>query len=218
MAWNQYADANQEILLSSAPLTSSNRNGRVAWVPGVLNAAGAVNRENWDSQVTVRRSPLARYLPAEPAIWRCPADQSQVVLEGRTVPRVRSYSMSSVFDTGHWLPAFRYRTYGKRLEIARPSQTFVLVDEHPDSINDAAFAVQMVEPAAIEGNIIDLPGSLHSGGTSFSFADGHVEIKRWSGKTIQQPVTYRGDAFLNIPARDSLPDVKWLSSNCTVRR
>lgn len=218
VAWNQYAEANQDVLLASAPLPSTDRSGRLTWVPGTLNGAGPANRENWDPEVTVRRSPLVRYLPSEPEVWRCPADESLVLLEGRKVPRVRSYSMSSVFDTGYWLPAFRYRTYGLRSEIVRPGQTFVLVDEHPDSINDAAFAVQMVDPDATEGNIIDLPGTLHSRGTSFSFADGHVEIKRWHGKTIQQPVTYRRDAFLNIPAKDSLADVKWLSSHCTVRR
>jgi hypothetical protein len=35
-------------------------------------------------------------------------------------------------------------------DIVNLSKTFVLVDEHPDSINDAAFAVQMVLPDAIE--------------------------------------------------------------------
>jgi len=218
IAWGQYSDANQEILLSSAPLLSTNPSTRRVWVSGTLNAAGAINRENWDAQATVRQSPLIPYLTEDARVWRCPSDLSQVLLEGRWAPRVRSYSMSSVFDTGYWLPAFRYRTYSKRPEIVRPVRTFVFVDEHPDSINDGAFAVQMVEPEAMVGNIIDLPATLHSGSSSFAFADGHVEKKRWTGKTIQQPVTYRGDAFLNIPARDSLPDVKWLSGNCTVRR
>jgi len=39
-------------------------------------------------------------------------------------------------------PAKLWRTYGKMDNIVNPVKTFVFVDEHPDSINDAAFATQ----------------------------------------------------------------------------
>ena len=98
-----------------------------------------------------------------------------------------------------------------------PAKTWVFIDEHPDSINDAACAVQMVEPAATSGSIIDFPASYHNGACGFSFADGHSEIRRWKGTKIRAAAKYNGTLGLNVPAGDSLQDVKWWSENTTVK-
>ena len=63
--------------------------------------------------------------------------------------------------------------------------TWVTVDEHPDSNNDAFFIVSI--DASQWG---DLPGSLHSGGCGFSFADGHAEVHQWKSRTSIYPVRY----------------------------
>lgn len=114
--------------------------------------------------------------------------------------------------------ATKYRLYAKDSDIVNPANTFVFVDEHSDSINDAAFAVQMIEEAERSGNIIDMPASYHNGAAGFSFADGHSEIHRWVGSTIKPGVKYNGSVALNVPAKDSLVDAKWMSRNCTVRK
>ncbi|MEY2787222.1 MAG: hypothetical protein RLZZ34_365, partial [Verrucomicrobiota bacterium] len=49
----------------------------------------------------------------------------------------------------------------------------------------------------------------------FSFADGHSEIKRWRGKTIQPKAVFGQNVALNIPAADSRPDVLWFFQNTT---
>jgi len=124
--------------------------------------------------------------------------------------------MSQVFDNGSWLPAPPWRTYGKLSAIVNLSKTWVLVDEHPDSINDAAFAVQMALPNATTAQIIDCPASFHNGACGFSFADGHSEIHRWRGSKIKAPVK---NALMSLPvgaAGNSLPDVLWMSENTTV--
>ena len=126
--------------------------------------------------------------------------------------------MSQAFDFGGWLPAPPYRTYAKASDIASTSKTFVFVEEHPDSINDAAFAVQMIEPDKSSGNIIDMPASHHNGACGFSFADGHAEIHKWVGSAIKQPVKYNCAVPLNVPAGNSLVDAKWMSENCTVKQ
>jgi prepilin-type processing-associated H-X9-DG protein len=74
----------------------------------------------------------------------------------------------------------------------------------------------MVRPDAKTGNIIDIPASYHNGACGFSFSDGHAEIHRWIGRTIKPPVKYDGSVALNVPARDSLVDAKWMSQNTTV--
>jgi prepilin-type processing-associated H-X9-DG protein len=97
----------------------------------------------------------------------------------------------------------------------------VLVDEHPDSINDAAFAVRMAVPSMPETmsdvRIIDFPASFHNGACGFSFADGHSEIHKWRGARIRPPVS--GELIqLDIPADDSKNDILWLSDMTTVRK
>jgi prepilin-type processing-associated H-X9-DG protein len=123
--------------------------------------------------------------------------------------------MSQVFDFGSWLPAPPYRTYARLGHIVNPTQTWILIDEHPLSINDAACAVQIVREDAKSGNIIDFPASYHNGAAGLSFADGHSAIHQWKGSKIK---TFgRGNnTSLNVPAGDSLNDAKWWSVNTTV--
>ena len=54
--------------------------------------------------------------------------------------------MSQVFDFGFWLPASAWKVYSRLANIDNPSATWVMIDEHPDSINDAACAVMMAKP------------------------------------------------------------------------
>ena len=143
------------------------------------------------------------------------------VTAGRTgkAPRVRSNSMSQVFDNGFWLPAPNWRTYGRLTDIVLPAKTWVLVDEHPDSINDAACAVQIAPPGSATAQIIDFPASYHNGACGLSYADGHSEIHKWIGSKIKAPVTYTGTMGLNVSALpDSVNDIIWWSSVTTVAK
>jgi prepilin-type processing-associated H-X9-DG protein len=63
-----------------------------------------------------------------------------------------------------------------------PSQAFVFIDEHENSIDNARFA--MSGPNAWIW--IDFPGTRHNGGCVLSFADGHAEAWKW-----REPTTIR---------------------------
>jgi hypothetical protein len=112
-----------------------------------------------------------------------------------------------------------WRTYGKFSDINQPppSMLWVVVDEHPDSINDAqlGFECGLTGTAA---RIVDYPASYHHGACGFGFADGHAEIHRWRGATIKAKPTYTGSLPHNIPARDSVEDVAWLQERTSARR
>ena len=207
LAWRLYADDNDELLVKSLDAANVPENNKRA-----LLVAGSASDP---AATTIDRSPLMKYMANNRDVWRCPSDPTTRIEAGRRVPRVRSQSMSQVFDFGGWLPAPPYRTYSRIGGIVRPTETWVMVDEHPLSINDAACAVQMIQPQAAGGNIIDFPASYHNGAAGFSFADGHSEVHQWKGskiKTFGKP----GNTGLNVPAGDSLNDVKWLSRNTTV--
>ena len=214
LGWRLYADDNREGLLASRDSVP-----RPIWVTGTLDFSGAAY--NWDPEVDLAKSPLMPFIGKRNfRIWKCPADLTRVRnAAGQTLPRVRSNSMSQVFDDGPWLPSSQFRVYAKLSAIAIPAKTWVLVDEHPDSINDAAFAVQMATPGIpstmSDIRIIDYPASFHGGACGFSYSDGHSEIHRWRGAAIQPKVT-NTEIPLNVPARDSKLDIIWLSDVTTV--
>ena len=131
--------------------------------------------------------------------------------------------MSQVFDYGTWLvgepSGGKYLCYAKGAQIKRPADTWVLGEEHPDSINDAALAVQMAgNPGDPPAKIIDYPASFHAGAGEFALADGHCITRKWIGSVIKPPVT--GNKLPlgnNTPAPDpgSIKDLEWWSSVTT---
>jgi prepilin-type N-terminal cleavage/methylation domain-containing protein len=225
IAWATYAgDANDRLIAAQSGIT-----GRPNWCNGNINF-NVPSSSQWDINVDIIPSPLWPYTGKSASIFKCPADQSSVVIAGSRRPRVRSVSMSQVFGNGEWLngggpgssPA-PYRIYDKGNSIVNPSMTFLFVDEHPDSINDAGIAVQCkgAMPSDPPGGetIIDFPASFHNGACGFSFSDGHSEIHKWLGSTIKPRVTYTGTLPLGVSAGpDSRGDLRWLAERTTVHQ
>ena len=217
LAWKFYAHDNEGWLVSSRDVRTGvdGFNGRPCWTRGHLNY-DANRRDNWDVTMHVEKSPLFEYTGRTAEVWKCPADRATVKANGKTWPRVRSNSMSQSFDNGVWLPAVnpeKYRVYAKESEITDPSPSmmWVLVDEHPGTINDAAFAVEMrTEKDLREARIIDFPASYHNGACGFSFADGHSEIKKWSDPRTIVPPKY-GEQVSTEQSTPNNRDVLWLS-------
>jgi prepilin-type N-terminal cleavage/methylation domain-containing protein/prepilin-type processing-associated H-X9-DG protein len=213
LAWRLYSDDNSDKLVGC----QDNMRGRPNWISGGLTFSS--DPVNWDINHDIVNSPLWVYCGKSPAIFKCPADLAVVQSGQKRLPRVRSNSMSQVFANGDWLPANNWRIYDKASTIMLPVKTFLLVDEHPDSINDAAFATK--SDGADKPNqayIIDFPASYHNGACGFSFCDGHSEIHKWRGSKIKAPVHYNDNLALNVPAGDSWQDVWWMAQNATVHR
>jgi prepilin-type N-terminal cleavage/methylation domain-containing protein len=227
VGFSMYPDDNRDVLLSCLEMP-----GRVNWIQGDLGG--------WDAQTAdlkwITNSPIFVYVGKSTAIFRCPADKSMARVAGKFVPRVRSNSMSQVFAWGDWLDGTtgssqtKWRTYAKSSAIMIPTKTFVFVDEHPNSLNDAAFATQMTGAQAFTtAYIIDIPANYHNGACGFSFSDGHAEIKRWqstssghdTGKGLfNMPVYFTGgkNLSLHFPAKAAWMDSKWMADNSTVAR
>jgi prepilin-type N-terminal cleavage/methylation domain-containing protein len=93
--------------------------------------------------------------------------------------------------TGPWLTGVwhenlhnnPWRTFGKMSDAGPPSPSdlWVLVDEDASGLNDAAFAMEMVNPYWH-----DLPGTYHNIGCGFAYADGHSETHRWMYRSEKQ--------------------------------
>src|ERR1019366_2221565 len=74
-----------------------------------------------------------------------------------------------------------YRQFFKMAQIPRPTEIFVFLDEHPDSIDDGYFLNKDAPPpGGVYGSTPDkwlnLPASYHNRSTAFSYADGHASL------------------------------------------
>ena len=81
---------------------------------------------------------------------------------------------------------FDYLVFLKQTDCPKPAKTWLIVDEHPDSINDGYF---VNNPTGVP-NWQDVVASYHNGACGFSFADGHSEIKKWRSSTSMYPGKY----------------------------
>ena len=105
-----------------------------------------------------------------------------------------------------------YQLFVRQSQIIRPVPTdaWVFIDEHADSINDGFFRVNMSDSTAWQ----DLPASYHGGSGSLSFADGHSEIKAWSDSSIKNRPVTRSKYVPPCPANPN-SDLIWLQSHTT---
>ena len=222
LAWQLYADDHDGSL---APNSDGERAGkdpdRPSWVAGWLRTdaepGSKLDSTNLDLLVGsnyVQRGSIGQYVK-EPRIYRCPADKSIVTIDGFSSPRVRSMSMNAyVNGNGMWNDP-GYVTFHKSLDIGRPSDTWVFIDEREDSINDGYFATDMTKNYAI----VDFPASYHNGAGGLSFADGHSEYRRWLEPTttpVLQPGQHLplGSKYTSWNDRD----MAWLTERTTQKK
>jgi prepilin-type N-terminal cleavage/methylation domain-containing protein/prepilin-type processing-associated H-X9-DG protein len=222
LGWRMYADENSDrIPFAYAPAASAN--AKYAWVQGILDFNGA-NASNWNIETDIKKSPL--WIPSgkQPAIWRCPADKSTVKVSGKTMPRVRSMSMNNWVGGnegtyGGWSGP-EWRVYLKMGDMVDPGpvNTWVLLDEREDSINDAFWVTDMTgyptQPALVK--IVDYPAGYHGNAGGFSFADGHSEMKKWKDPRTVPKLNSGQLLALNVASPNN-QDIIWVQERCTRR-
>ncbi len=180
LTWNLYSADHQERLVSNVHLDLT-----AGWVRGSVQGKGATNILD----LTVPDGALFAPYLSDPLIYRCPADESSVVIEGAEHPRVRSVSMNQAmgFESyAIWLPSKAlaqpgqqgYRTYRLSTDIQASAERFVFIDESEVTINDPAFAVEMPQQNR-PPRWIDVPTTRHRQSGVIAFADGHVESQQW---------------------------------------
>jgi len=225
-AWQMYARDNHEVLLwaygshsNMAPYVWSGPAG----YPWDIAPETPSNPGNWDRTNTIARSRLWSYCGKSAEPWHCPADSSTgLTPSGVRVPRPRSYSMNSwVGGDGDAAPLYQvwstdqpWVVYRKLGDLVRPgpASTWVLMDEHADSINDGSLVVQMRGYTGTPNDreqIVDFPASSHGHGAGVGFADGHSEIHKWLDARVFKPSVIMPSALPNSP------DVFWLQDHST---
>jgi prepilin-type N-terminal cleavage/methylation domain-containing protein/prepilin-type processing-associated H-X9-DG protein len=182
---------------------------RGPWVAGWLDWSAAPDNTNLLYLVDSRYSKLARYFGNQKNVYKCPADKflSAAQKSRGWYERVRSisgniYNGDGNAESGPTEPAFVHVTKMSQLVNPGPVMTWMYLDEHPDSINDAGFF------APRTAAWIDLPASYHAGAAGVAFCDGHSEIHKWQSSVQKVPITLTGYGGTGVPAGDL--DVRWL--------
>jgi prepilin-type processing-associated H-X9-DG protein len=104
-----------------------------------------------------------------------------------------------------------YVIFRKQSNIPKPTETWVVVDENPNTINDGWFVVRPNLP-----NVwYDVPASYHNNAGGLSFADGHAEIKKWTDKNVLAQLAANPGATRRDPNSTDLP---WLSERTTTKQ
>jgi len=224
LGWHMFSLDNNEKLIESYHGGMARGGGgasavNMPWVEGWLDWTTTTDNTNIQYLIDEPWAFIGKYIARNPKVFKCPADVylSSIQRALRWPERVRSLSGNIGIGDGNaeggpWDPVvYKHIKKSSEFLIPGPAETWVYVDEHPDSINDAGF-FNPNNPTTI----VDTPATYHNGACGFSFADGHSEIHKWRGCLTQpraRTVSAVDGAYLNngIFGRPGDPDIHWLS-------
>jgi prepilin-type N-terminal cleavage/methylation domain-containing protein/prepilin-type processing-associated H-X9-DG protein len=206
-AWLLYTDDNNDTVVVNANNVLQAQ-GVVGWVDDLMQwdfPPSASWSQNYDKSY-LYNALLGPYCSHAVGIYRCPAD----TYNGAKGQRVRSYSMNGQLGSGivatvasqtavvnQYGAGQNWKIYMKASSIKwpMPADAWVFIEEHPDSINDGLFRVNLQGVAAdyTGGSYTwnDYPANFHGPLGVFAFADGHVATHKWTDPSIVGlPVTH----------------------------
>ncbi|MFO1475079.1 MAG: prepilin-type N-terminal cleavage/methylation domain-containing protein [Verrucomicrobiota bacterium] len=186
-----------------------------AWVTGVMTWDYSTQHTN---TALLTDGQIGPYVARNTKVFKCAAD----IYPGKFGPRVRSVSMNGFVGDSRNIAngvsgakTNTWKVFLKTSALTMPgaANTWVLLDECPDSINDGFFSVRMQPDATAKWT--DVPASTHNGAGGFSFADGHAEIKKWLDGNTVRPVRSASPC----PANETYSphDIQWLQERTTAR-
>jgi prepilin-type N-terminal cleavage/methylation domain-containing protein/prepilin-type processing-associated H-X9-DG protein len=223
IAWHMYLhDNNDRIVIS---LHGGSAQGGVGdpvlgkgWVEGWLDWTTRPDNINTSYLIDDTFARIAPFVAKSRNVFKCPADNYLATVQRNLgwTARVRSLSGNIGLgagnaETGPWSTIYKHCIKLGDLQIPSPSETWVFVDEHPDSINDAGFFSPQTATV-----VTDTPATYHNGACGFSFADGHADIHKWlkcmTGARARQVIAVDGQ-YLNNGISGTLndADIHWLS-------
>ena len=212
LGWHMYALDHND-----AALGPVGGQGPPGWCDGVYDQVpdGITNR-------ILTGSPTYSYVSST-AAFHCAADRSKLRYQGRLLPRVISYAANAFLGpASSWVTgAPRYRNMRKVSEMSGPGPTeiFILLDEHENSINDAHYFPFLDLNRYNRNPWLDAPSGRHGNAGGFAFADGHSEIRKWktpgltSVRTANDGSTPRPYPDLPFIGPSELLDYQWMTNH-----
>jgi prepilin-type N-terminal cleavage/methylation domain-containing protein/prepilin-type processing-associated H-X9-DG protein len=234
LAWRFYSEDNNDRIPGAKEWSPTSTSVQPDWANAAqwLSILDPAAEGNWNADKFVKQSVLWPYCGGSLGVWRCPGDKSTGINDRKQiVPRIRSFSMNCWTGGEGWRASGAWRpdpsasdkgtgwlVYMKLSDMndPGPAQTWVLVDEREDSINDGYFIVDMAGYRDTPGKfkIVDYPGAYHNRAASFSFADGHAELHKWTDPRTTPPLVAKQNLRQNVDSSNNT-DVLWMQERST---
>jgi len=224
-AWLMYVSDNNDMVvgmgdgnLSDWRIRPGNGAWQAAWAVGGADAADATARYD---QAGYKNAALYRYAP-NPAIIHCPGDLRN---KKANMWAFTSYS-GTHFLNGTSTSAMAVK---RANNVKHPAQIFLWIEEDDPRAGATINGFLMYEnagtwelkpqpngptpPTFTDAEWYDGPAAFHGRSSTFSFADGHTQNRRWVNgdtlKFISNPPMYRGTATATY---NSCPDdLSWIA-------
>jgi prepilin-type N-terminal cleavage/methylation domain-containing protein/prepilin-type processing-associated H-X9-DG protein len=229
ICWLMYAGDNNDKVVNNFGITDTlqtiSDGTYLNWVNDLMSFP-YLDQMNTNTTL-IRNGLLNSYVGSSISVYKCPSDHYLSIIQKSAgwTDRVRSFSMSSFFGAyglssspTHNIFWPSYRQFLKTTTMVTPSQYYVILDEHPDTINDGYFqpfpsANGLMIAGATKWN--DFPASTHGGASGFSFADGHSEVHKWkSAACTIRPVIASGAPTPTTPFSadpiNGAADLQWM--------
>lgn len=195
------------------------------WAPGYMTyetyaPAVAVLRTSYNRALLEADSKgsIGKYI-GNVSVYRCPSDQSYVILDGQKRDRVRCYAANDYVGThgpNQMGPFGRGKLFSKFSQISgiSPSEAWGIIEEHEDGIGDSVFANYGRKLTAFD-LWLELPASRHQRGCCLSFLDGRVAWHKWREASTIRPVYRIGFSGAAIAVPGPSKDLRWVTENAT---
>jgi prepilin-type N-terminal cleavage/methylation domain-containing protein/prepilin-type processing-associated H-X9-DG protein len=233
LTWFMYANDNEDRLVSNSDKMPPNT-GKKNWVcPYGVSLDWTANADNFNTLYLTMDDPamgtalFGSYVSKSLKIFACPADNKLSKSQGGQANRIRTCAMNGAMgngnkyfappNPGNW-SAFYNPLKLSSIHNPGPSDCWVIMDEHPDSDDDACL---YVNPADANVNytsltsVTEFPGNLHGNACGIVYADGHSDVHVWKGAAFLKPVTYV-TYYQNIGMSGdagSQKDLQWLAQH-----
>ena len=215
LAWQMYAQENNDRLVPNGYATRQTATNVRLWVLGATHAAAPEHRATLTNAAFLTDPALAAFSDyvRDPTLYKCPADHGLV--DG--APKVRSYALNAYLGWtlpeggGEFLLSPRHRNFRtlNQVAAAAPAERLQFVDVAPDWLCHSAFGV------AMSAMFYQFPTAEHGRASPLSFADGHAEVRRWQDAWTLSMARSRFVTHLNWAFQPSA-DLLWLREHATV--
>ena len=233
LAWVMYSgDNNEKLVTNSDRNVGGNKYNWICPYGETLDWTGGADNKNTNIIYLTMDDPIlgtalmGSYVAKSVKIFVCPADNylSSQQKQYSFPNRIRSCAMDGALgdgskwfapgNGGNW-PQFYNAKKTSDFHTPGPSDCWAIMDEHPDSDDDASLYVNPADISGTGTSFTELPGSMHGGSGTLVFADGHAELHKWLGALDKPPVTYVAWVQAASISGDvqSQRDLQWLAQH-----
>ena len=229
LAWLMYASDNTDHLaINSDPHVHNTPffpagSANPSWITGTIDWTTGQNNTNQVYISSDRYALMGSYVSKSLKIFACPAanfvSPAQAALGWDH--RIRSIAMDGAVGDGDkyqdpnpfgWTQWHVAKKTGD-FRFPGPSDSWVITDEHPDSVDDAL----LYTASYAVNQFTELPGNQHGGGCGISFADGHAEIHKWVDSVMTSHRTVSYTTVQRVSCSISDADMVWLAAHTPQR-